>query len=193
MNTDNAIYESLDLARQKNQLVSLHSSPDDWPKCSVGYVKFLSNDYVLIKAVDKYGFDAGYELRQISEVFRVDIGGSYENRLSFLNSNQRRIPHDIEILTSEDNMLISTLLCAKSESLAVTIVGSDKGDSISGFVSQISDRILTLKVIDDNGLEDGLSIIDLGEIASVDINTLREQSLLFLYNEQAVNSRSHTP
>ncbi len=172
----------------KPVLVSLHVDRRDWSRCSVGFVDDVSKTHVRLLAVDPAGKLAGYEVRSIAEVFRVDVAGGYERRLEA--SLRKRGDFSPGSAPRGRGLIESTLRKAKSARAIVTIWGSDPDDSLVGFVEELKQGAVSVQVISSSGRPDGRSWISLNEVISVDADTTAERKLLALHMKNEKKPRS---
>ncbi|MGQ0593134.1 MAG: hypothetical protein ACT4QB_10925 [Gammaproteobacteria bacterium] len=177
-----SIYDVLRTVAKEQTLVSIHTNPDNWSSCSVGYVHSISRRHVRLRAVNRYGEDAGYEVRKLEEIFKIDFGGKYEHKVEHLRRNQENILHEVTLGKGKgQDLILGTLKQAQDLDLVVVIWGHDPGDSLVGFVEYVDDNGARIRVLDEFGMEDGYSTIKSSEITAVDCNTRSEQVLRFLY------------
>ncbi|MGH8538645.1 MAG: hypothetical protein ACREXM_19940 [Gammaproteobacteria bacterium] len=177
-----SIYGVLKKVAKEQTLVSIHTNPDNWSSCSVGYVHSISRTHVRLRAVNRDGEDAGYEVRKLEEIFKIDFGGKYEHKLEHLRGNQENIFQEVALRKDKDqDLILGTLKQAKDLDLVVVIWGHDPDDSLIGFVEYVDNNGARIRVLDDFGMEDGYSTIKSSEITAVDCNARSEQVLKFLY------------
>jgi hypothetical protein len=176
-------------AKLKNILVSIYDDIDDWSCCSVGYVDIVTDTHVRLCALSRHGKPAGLEIRCLSEIFKVEYDGKYEKKIQALAENQQRIFNQVELNdASSDNLIVDTLRQAKDNSAVIVVWGKDPSDSLVGYVESIDPEVVTMRLIDDFGDEDGMSAINIDEITDIDFNTLSEQVINFLYKNKKSNN-----
>lgn len=181
------IYKLLSSLLSSGKLVSLHYDPRNMSACSVGYVDALDQEYVRLKAISSYGSDAGYEIRRIDEIFKVDIDGAYEKKLSFLRMNAQSIFDDQTLPPPADkqkSLLDASLEQAMALRLITVVWCADSADSIIGYVKAMISDSITIESIDEMGRPDGEVLLAKNTIESIDCNSNKCQVISFLNKEK---------
>jgi len=181
-------------AMSTQQLVSIHLEPSNMSSCSVGYVDALDNTKIRLQAISLEGENAGYEIRQLDEIYRVDTDTFYLRKIGFLHKNRGKIFSDIDLVHPGDNsdILFSTLREAKDKKVLVIFVilwTCDPDDSIIGYVESITPETVQILSIDDYGRNDGFIVVNLKEIIAADCNARKEQIIGFLHRK--IGDRPH--
>ena len=146
--------------------MSVFCNPDDayrrqgfeplMPKCRVGYIEAVSDEYFIMKGVTRVGYPDGYLLNRYDEVFRLDTNGEYEQRLMHLYNKlgQQHAPFE----AAGENLLAAFFDCTLKKHLVVGVGIRDYNEnSIYAFVKEIDCENQTITLIDlnDNGKETG--------------------------------------
>ena len=123
----------------------------------VGYLLGGNELFSMFALVTTHGYDDGLYLTPTSRIFRVDVADRYTERIKklfFLYEHEER-------LTIENHSDISNIwFCAQAKERSELVsVYLETGETINGFVVDLTDSILSLARIDEEGREDGLSII----------------------------------
>jgi hypothetical protein len=178
----NAIVDLLSEAKAKKLLVTVFVDPSDQSRFIVGYVDALTSREVRIKAVSPFGEDAGYEVRRLNNVFRVDFGGRYERKLTFLAANSSKIFREVKLppTNKDESLIFLTLKQAHTKKLMIAVWTMDDNDGIVGYVSKLSQTALEILAVDSNGAESGVTLIDLNRVTDMDCNSREEQRAMFL-------------
>jgi hypothetical protein len=179
-----AIAEQLKKFMEANEIVSVYSDPTDMSACSVGYIDAIDEAVVRIRAVSRYGSDAGYELRPLNNICRIDAGGLYEKKLAFLREHSAEVFHDLPLanaVNKEDDLIFCTLREAETKRLIVVLWTEDENDSIVGYVGSVDYDLVKILSIDDYGRENGYILLRYQDIRAVDCNTNPAQVLKFLH------------
>ena len=74
-------------AMPTHQLVGIHLDPSNMSSCSVGYVDAIDDTKVRLQAISSEGENAGYEIRLLNEIYRVDVNTFYLRKFDFLHKN----------------------------------------------------------------------------------------------------------
>ncbi len=176
------ILNTLKKAKIANQIISIHSDPSEQSKCSVGFVDQIKSGWVRLRAISPEGEEAGYEIRPLEEIFRIDINSDYENKIDFLRNNYKDIFEEVELSLpiEKGNIIFTTLKEAQQKHLVVILWTEDEFDSVIGYVENLEQDSVRILSIDDFGREDGFIILDLTKVTSVDCNSRKCQIIKFL-------------
>lgn len=180
MNSD--IRLALKKAKRSGHIVSVHSDPSNQASCAVGYVDQIDDTWIRLKAISIDGENAGYEIRSLDDIFRIDINGAYEKKIGYLRKNTGKIFREVDLSApiETDGILLSTLKEAQKKKMVITIWTEDEDDSIVGSIDHINENTVKILSIDDYGKEDGFILISIDEIVSVDCNSRKCQIIKFL-------------
>lgn len=156
----------------QNKVVSLYCDRENIEKHLTGYICSYNEDEILISHITPSGYYDGFILKHIKDIFRIDYDGEYERKIEKLYNLKEQSHYKISIYS--ESILYPILEYAKENSHIVCL--ELQNNNISGFVNEISDFI-HLKVIDDYGLENGISVIDIDEVITISVDTEDEQDL----------------
>jgi len=178
----NDIREILEKIKSTNEIVSIHYDPFNMSSCSVGLVEAIDENFVRLKALSTHGQDAGYEVRRINEIFKIEIGGYYEKKIAFLNNNIGKVfsEKQLGLPYNEETILMGCLKQAMIHHLIVVVWCEDSEDSIIGYVKQIAKDSICFLSIDDYGKPDGEIFLKKSSIKYMDCNSTKAQVILFL-------------
>lgn len=179
-----SIRSVLEEAKEKNTLVSIHVNSDDWNQYSVGYVDVITNTHVRLRAVSRYGEPAGYEIRVLAEICKIESDGKYEQKLEKLSKNQGKIFKEIAPAYGSGNLILDALTQSLKEKILIALWGNDPDDTLTGYVEKLEDDTVSIRLIDEYGKDDGVSTIAIDEITSLDFNTQPEQVRNFIYRDK---------
>jgi hypothetical protein len=70
------ITATLKQALLSHQLVSIYLEASNISSCSVGYVNAVDNTLVRLRLISPEGKNAGYGIRYIRQIYRVDVDTS---------------------------------------------------------------------------------------------------------------------
>lgn len=75
------MYQVLKKAFEQNKVVSLFINTEEPDKCNTGYIAALNEREVSLLMLSDSGNVAALSVLNISQVFRIDMDGEYEQRL----------------------------------------------------------------------------------------------------------------
>lgn len=180
-----SIKNTLKEAKLKQELVSVYTDPDDWTSFSLGYVDLITDDHIRLRSVSKKGASAGYEIRSFSEISKIEIGGKYEKKISVLVKNQGKIFNEIKPQKSPSgDLILDSLRQSLEESVILVVWGGDPNECLAGYVEKLESNMVSLRLVDDFGEEDGIATISIEDITSLDFNTSEAQMRKFLHDER---------
>lgn len=179
------IAKALQDARRNGSIVSIYTDENDWGRYSVGYVDSVTDVHVRLRAVSGLGEPAGFEIRALSEIAKFEYGGKYERKIEKLVAGQGAVFNDVNPKeASTGNLIVDSLMQSIEESIIVVVWGGDHTDSLVGYVEAIDADVVTVRLIDQFGEDDGCSVIRIDEITAVNFNTRAEQARRFLNKGQ---------
>ena len=147
-----------------------------------GYVAAYNNDELLIKHISPNGYYDGFILIHISDLFRIDIAGQYEQKITTLY--MLREQNHPNINCAGECILFGLMEFAQNNQLIVSLELDDC--VLSGFVQSFSEDHVHLAVLDEYGRTDGDTYLLSDEILSVALDTSTEQNIKLL------NSHTYT-
>lgn len=177
------INETLIRSMEKNKMISIYTDLDDTERFSVGFLRGISENHVLIGAISSEGLYDGFYTQKLSRIYRVEDQTQYLDRIQKLYSIENQ--HHPEINAKEISSIYDLLYYALSNKLIVSIelLDSEINDS-RGFVKTIDDYDILVDQIDYYGESDGLTVINLDDISEVTCDSVREQALKILYDHR---------
>lgn len=177
-----SIKNTLEKAQKNKIVVSIHTEKENWSRCSVGYVDVITDHYVRLQSLSEYGENNGFEIRALSEIFKVEWGGKYEEKIKKLSEGKGDILSEVLMdKPSSEDLIKDTLKQAYNKTVIVVIFGNDTQDSLVGYITEIKGNLVEIKLINEFGELDGFAAINIDEILHIDFNTKSEQIRHFLY------------
>lgn len=172
---------------KEKSLVSFYSNTTDTEKFSVGFVRAISDEFVLLAHVTTTGYYDGFLLKTLESIFEIKHSGKYEKKLADLYRLQKQNHPDISI--SYDSLSISILTHALEKGLIISLGLFNSGlDDIQGYVMEICDDFLKIELIDDYGENDGIATLNICDITHVVCDSENEIALNLLSREDSVKS-----
>ena len=165
----------------KNKTIaSFYCNPDDCTAHYTGFVEKFNENEILIAHISPNGYYDGYILRHIDDVYRIDYDSDYENKIAKLYCFRNQ-QHKLIDTFEDDDMIICPLLdYAKKYNLVVTLEFED--NSISGFINGYSGDVVCINCLNESGIENGISTVNLDDIEAICVDTEDEQNILILNN-----------
>ena len=188
----------LNRAMKENLLVSIYTNQWEPDYFSTGFVDAISDQEVVLSHVTPDGLYDGYIVRKLDDLFRVDIGGLYEQRLYLLYTLQKQ--SHLKLIkkrkTGDANLFQEVLLCARKQNYVVSLCidETDTQDGITGWISEVSDDEVIIAKISYEGHNDGFSIVPMNQISKINCDTTDERVIKILnnyYNSKKVMSHNN--
>ena len=166
----------IELCRTKCN-IALYANENKTDMFYYGKILAVNSDFIAIFMFDEDGNEDGILVLPTHKIFRVDIGGSYEQKMDKLIVNKT-----VSLPTLTDGNLVEVILQkALDDSSIVSVELIDSGyDDIVGFVKSIENEICTFSLVDDYGKDDGeafCNIIDVSQVTLSGKSELRRQKL----------------
>lgn len=165
---------------ENKKVTSFYFDKEDNSRHLTGYVHCYNEYELLIAHITPRGEYDGYIWNKMEDLYRVDYDGEYEKKIERLYEIKKQ--HHPAVNGDEDDIMESLLKFACENNYLVSVWLQD--DEVTGFVEEYDD-VICLKVINDNGIENGTAVIDVNEVVRVVCDTDDEQDLKIL--NEAVN------
>lgn len=176
---------ALQRARDSGDFVSIYCDARRPQGAVQGFVDFVSHDSFLVRVVNSHGLYDGFAWRLVEDVFRVEIGGEYEQKVAYLfAAREQNHPPFLPPLDVSSDLQRETLEAAKRHELLVRIEILEK-DWRDGWVESVDEETLCLKMVDCWGHQDGECVVDLETFAKINCDSanLQDSKLLTRWNE----------
>ena len=179
-----SVRKALEEAQADSCLVSLHSDPEDWGQCSVGYVDLLTEKHVRLRSLTSRGEARGFEIRRLRDVVKVESGDKYLAKVARLAEGAGAVFTEVQPdWASTGDLVTDTLRQALLDGVIVTVWGGDSDDPVVGLVRALTEDCVSLRVVNEYGEDDGISTIPLANVTDIDFATESEQIRQFLRGE----------
>ncbi len=188
----------LNRAMKENLLVSIYTNQWKPDYFSTGFVNAISDQEVVLNHVTPDGLYDGYIVRKLGDLFRVDIGGLYEQRLYLLYTLQKQ--SHLKLIkkrkTGDANLFREVLLSARKQNYVVSLCidEAETQNGITGWISEVFDNEVVIAKISYEGDNDGFSIVPMNRISKINCNTTDERVIKILsnyYNMEKVMSHNN--
>ena len=151
--------EILNRARERNAIVCLYPNAYS-SKFAAGWVEAVSSQSVVIRSLTTNGRADGWQWRSFENIARLDVGGLYEERISFLAQMREARWKDgfLPPLEESADLKWELLVAAQKQDFAVHLdTGSD--EPVEGFVQDVTPEWVTIDKVAFYGRFDGQSTI----------------------------------
>lgn len=149
-----------------------------------GYISAYNDVEILIEHISIHGNYDGFILKRIEDIFRIDYNGEYEKKIENLYIIKEQSHSKIDILNKED-ILSSVLNFCIDHNHIVSLEFDDS--CISGFVKSYNKDYINLTIVNEYGIINGETIIDLNQVISIAVDTDDEQDIKLLTMEDGIN------
>lgn len=154
------------MLENKENLYSIYLDCEDTNVFYVGKLIGIDEDYILLQSVNPFGEDDGIICFKKCNVYRIDYNGIYENNISKLT---QFTSYDIEL---KDNIIINLLEFAKHHNYIIEFeLYDNEENNTKGYVKDITDNQVTIRLIDESGRNDGETIILIESISLLGCNS----------------------
>ncbi len=173
------IKEKLSEFIDRNKLVSIFDNVYKTDKFIAGFILNVSDEFVLVAHVDSFGFYDGYLVKQLNKIYNIEFDGKYEKKLLTLYKLQNQSHKKVAIDSS--SIIIDLLNHAKNNNLAISAELYNSGTyDVQGLIENLNESTITVKLIDDYGCENGMSMFNINNITSLICDSDIEISLKLL-------------
>lgn len=171
--------KSLNYCYKNKKAVSLFCNRNDTEQHLTGFIGKVNDSEVLIYHITNCGYYDGYILKRIDDIFRIDYEGEYEKRIQMLYEYRNQAHREIDTFDDDNDQIFFSLLDFAIENDYIVSLEFEN-NYVSGIVNGYSDDVLYLSIVDDMGKEDGISIINIDDVLTVDVDSDEEQILKIL-------------
>lgn len=180
------IKELLKLHSEKSK-ASIYTNTNEPDKFHYGTVIAVDDKEIAVQMISPDGDDDGVSVMSVDNVFRVEVGGQYAEKMYKLCSG--RTIRAYELPKCDDGIFMSALLYALAEKEVVSIELIDSGyNDIVGIPETIDSDECSVRQIDEYGYEDGFSFISVSDITKLSFATDAEKRIMRLWkmNKQSL-------
>lgn len=146
-----------------------------------GFVRETDGEFALLELISPCGKFDGYFCIRIEEILKLDAGTGYlENLVKVYRYRAEEIP---TLKVSSKSVLEEFIdFVVKNKWLCTMEIGFETLDKISGFVAGRDWNIVEMHLLNENGLPDGYTALDLEEIVSLEVLSDDEKYLGTLFD-----------
>jgi hypothetical protein len=164
------------------KVVSLYHQSHEADRFEVGFVESVSRTDVTMLCLTPRGEEDGRMAVRIEDITALEIDDPYSQKIQTLHSYRGSVFNREEGLRT--NALSPTiedqLLTAQDKGLVVTVEDTS-GTRFTGFVNELTDGYIEVKLLNQYGGPDGTAFLARHMLGKVDIGRRDEQSRAFLY------------
>lgn len=179
------IIEQLKEIKSNRKLASIYTNKNDTGRFIVGYIEEISEDFIIIQAVNPNGHFDGLLLKELESIYRVETEGNYLDKMQKLLDYNNEATEQVTL--DGKDLITSLLQYAEKNKYVVSIELLNSGfDDIIGYVQRISENGCLINQITTDGQYDGNSTIDYSSISKISCNSEDEKIpgiLWFLQNK----------
>jgi hypothetical protein len=172
--------QSLEL---QNEIIALFTDAERPDVFSAGIVKASNSCLTILSSITKDGLCDGLVVRPTEDIIKIEAGTQYLKALKTLWNYYSNPISDFEAsidFTLFDNYY-DILNYARSKSAVICLwANGDDVNEICGFVDDVAQDYLKIRLISPFGEHDGIAIINLSEVKSINIEGIDEQRRLIL-------------
>lgn len=171
--------EYLQKAKDASIPVAVYTNKEDTREVRCGLVQGLSDDFLLLAQITSHGFYEGYLTQRLPDIYRLENGERYDQRLYRLYTLRGQTHPPVEEKTGDP--VADLLSFGKDKRLVVSIeLFHSEEDDVIGFVEEIRENCVTIAQLDRDGKSNGNSLISMGDITRIDCDTDDESAIKFL-------------
>ena len=177
------IQDILRQSKEKQQFIGIWIYGDDEGFWS-GRVQELTEEFVVIEHFTKYGKPDGVVIEAISNIESIDFDDDYSKSMEYLIANHHlldeveEIPVKMESLDTWPFNLLESLIGNKETIVQIQV---NRDSFYSGLVEWVEETELLLRMIGEQGQDNGKSLFKLEDISAVRINSRSNRRKLLLY------------
>lgn len=164
------------------KVISLYHESHDADRFEVGFVEAVSRTDVTLLCLTPRGEEDGRMAVRIEDITALEVDDPYSQKIQLLHSYRGSVFNKDEgyIATATSPNIDEQLQQALDRGFAITIEDVS-GTRFTGFVDELNDGYITLKLLNQYGSPDGTAYVARHMLAKVDIGRRDEQTRAFLY------------
>lgn len=180
------INKFLKKALDEKTLIGIRTKKLEWGQTIIGYIVDLDATCFIINEVDEYGILIGKTLIMISDILHIECNDRYQKRLQFISEKGSIFDRNSRVtIWKEGKSLLSDLKALQgSDKICTFFLNED--DYIIGFLIDITDDQILIRGIGDEGDDDGISCYYIENFIGLRYDSLVEQRIKLLFENQAV-------
>ena len=145
-----------------------------------GFVRETDDEFALLELISPSGRFDGYLCVRIEEILKLDVGTAYLNNLVKVYRHYGEEPLPIKV-SSRDVLREFTDVVIKNKWMCTMEIGFETLDKINGFVVGREWELVEMRLVSENGEDDGYTTFDLEEVVCFGVRSEYEKYLDTLY------------
>lgn len=145
-----------------------------------GFVRETDDEFALLELISPSGRFDGYLCIRIEEILKLDAGTAYLNNLVKVYRHYGEEPLPIKV-SSRDVLREFTDVVIKNKWMCTMEIGFETLDKINGFVVGREWELVEMRLVSENGEDDGYTTFDLEEVVCFGVRSEYEKYLDTLY------------
>lgn len=143
------------------KLIATYSLPEKPDSFEVGFIDEIDDDTIMLEGYADDGSFDGYIILWIKDIYQIEWDSKYVKMISKLLSsdNQNNKLNDLS------NHCIADLIRYAQNSNRIITIGllSRDGKQLMGYIQRITSKTITLRIVNQYGEQDGITIIYLND------------------------------
>jgi hypothetical protein len=175
-------FDVLKEQQESEKLVCIYHGDDGHDKFDVGFVESLTPTTLTLLSVSPRGEFDGRVVMHLDDLNRIEMDDRYSRKIELLHQYRG------SVFKTEDHVNPSaraddlhSQLSRAVEEQQVACVEDIKGNAVTGFIAEVGDDFVMIEALTQLGEPDGKSVINLEEVARVQIGARDQQIRGFLY------------
>lgn len=174
--------KNIEFCYKNNKIGSFYFNKEDNTVHLTGYVSYYNESELLIAHINQRGEYDGYILNKIDDLYRIDYDGEYEKKIEDLFLLKKQFHPIFACKNPNEGLLTPLLEFSKKNKL---LISADMyNNTITGFVKRYSYDTIEFKTVNENGICNGCTVINIDEVITFSIDTDYEQDINLLLKEK---------
>lgn len=176
---------------EKKKIASFYYDAADTNAHLTGYIDQFNETELLIAHISEHGYYDGFILKKVEDLYRIDCGGEYEQKIENLYYSKKQTHRVIQknYRDGKKSILYNIFDYAKNNELVVSLEFED--NCLSGLIDRYDNGLIYLSILNDYGILNGRAVINIDEVLTVSVDTDDEQDLLILHHLMEKRSMEH--
>ena len=166
---------------EQQEICSIYNNPEDTNKFAVGYFIKCDEEYAIVESINPYGQSDGIFWLPIENIIKIETKNKYTCCIKKLFDYYKQTRH--YTWQFSENLLLDMLNYIKNNAKICTMELCDSiKDDVQGFIVDISNEVIKMKIIDSYGYEDGEVFVNGNNISCLACDSSEEKKIEVLFN-----------